>query len=325
MFMKTPIFLLILLGMCATLNAQSSLTVFSNETEFILYVNGQRKNADLATNVRATGINADFVKVKLTLKDPSTPEVTSSISLAQNDDATFELKKNKKGKYVLRFVSGKLSADEGATITDSDEKPAPKSDATTPMVNVSEKKTIEPAAAEEVTITQTQTSTSNSMNGSITINAGGEKVSMNMTISEPAVTSTTVSSTVTTTSTTTSSSNRNTTQYNEEEVEPAPSKGNNGDCAYSYLDFKDAIATIKSNTFTETQMSIAKQVTKDRCLTADQVTQIVNVFSMDEPKLEYAKYAYRYISDKKQAFKIVNAFSFESTKEEFTEFLDNQK
>ena len=88
----------------------------------------------------------------------------------------------------------------------------------------------------------------------------------------------------------------------------------------SPTEYADAKTSIESKSFEETKMTTAKQVGRDRCFTAEQVKGIMNTFSFEDTKLEFAKYAYERTYDIGNYYKLNDAFSFESSIEELNEY-----
>jgi hypothetical protein len=81
-------------------------------------------------------------------------------------------------------------------------------------------------------------------------------------------------------------------------------------------------ANIESKPFSDTKMSVARIATKSACLSVNQVKEVTKLFSMDDDKLAYAKFAYDYCVDKANYYEVSDAFSFSSTQEELMKFLD---
>jgi hypothetical protein len=58
-------------------------------------------------------------------------------------------------------------------------------------------------------------------------------------------------------------------------------------------------------------------------LSTDQIIEIVNLFSFEENKLDYAKFAYSKCVDKNNYFIVNDAFSFSSSTDELTEYIES--
>jgi len=89
-------------------------------------------------------------------------------------------------------------------------------------------------------------------------------------------------------------------------------------------DFARVISTIQRETFENTQLTVAKQITASNILCAAQIAQICNLFAFESTKLDFAKYAYPYCSDKNNYFLINDVFTFSSSKEELNKFIFRQ-
>ena len=66
---------------------------------------------------------------------------------------------------------------------------------------------------------------------------------------------------------------------------------------------------------------MAKQVVSDRCVTVDQVKGVMQLFSFEESKLDFAKFAYDHTYDLSNYYKLNDAFTFESSVDDLSTFL----
>jgi hypothetical protein len=133
---------------------------------------------------------------------------------------------------------------------------------------------------------------------------------------------------MTTTTTTTRTTTRTTTENAIDNTyqPPAAAPANKG-CvlAMSSSDFEKGKLTVSKQSFAESMMKSAKQMTKVNCMSIKQIRDIMDLFSFEESKLEYAKFAYEYCVDKKNYFQLTEAFSFSSSSDSLNEFLDAQQ
>jgi len=90
-------------------------------------------------------------------------------------------------------------------------------------------------------------------------------------------------------------------------------------------DFLDAKKTINESSFDETKLSSAKSIISSNCVSVDQVISICNLFSFEDKKLEFAKFAYGRTTDPRNYFKVANVLTFSDSKEELNEFIQNQR
>lgn len=88
--------------------------------------------------------------------------------------------------------------------------------------------------------------------------------------------------------------------------------------------FGAAMGTIQKQSFEDSKLKIAQQVFSSNCLTTAQVTQIMGLFSFEDSKLEFAKFAYGRTYDLGNYFMVNNAFTFSSSVDELNEFIAAQ-
>ena len=124
-----------------------------------------------------------------------------------------------------------------------------------------------------------------------------------------------VNETVTTTTTTTT--------INEAPVvNAAPVSA--GGCVNPVQDMAAIMAAIDDESFDEGKIIVAKQATSKKCLTVDQIKQIMEEFSFSKNKLSFAKYAYKRCYNPDDFYQVNGAFDFSSDKEEMNEFINDQ-
>lgn len=134
---------------------------------------------------------------------------------------------------------------------------------------------------------------------------------------------TTTSGSVTTTTTTTTTSTSGTpigSGNNVVVANPTPIvyvEGYSGvvGCAIPLTKIDAVKKAIEAEDFSENKMIVAKQATKNKCLTTAQVIEIAELFSFENEKLEYAKFAYAYTYDVDNYYQVNSVFSFSSSKE----------
>ncbi|MCW3122568.1 MAG: hypothetical protein JWQ38_2060 [Flavipsychrobacter sp.] len=87
--------------------------------------------------------------------------------------------------------------------------------------------------------------------------------------------------------------------------------------------FREAKQSIAASSFESTKISTAKTILTTNYICADQVMEICRMFSFDDSKLDFAKYAYSRTVDQNNYFKVSNVFSFSSSKESLNTFISN--
>ncbi len=93
-------------------------------------------------------------------------------------------------------------------------------------------------------------------------------------------------------------------------------------CQVSAKDFQDIKNQINKESFNNTKLNLAKQIIRSKeCFTTDQVTQLVKLFRYSDSQMEIAKFAYDYTTDKNNYYKVGNAFSFTSDRDELLRYI----
>ncbi len=96
-------------------------------------------------------------------------------------------------------------------------------------------------------------------------------------------------------------------------------------CQVTDIDFVQVKDAISKQSFNSTKVTVAKQViAAKQCFSADQVREIVKLFSFEDSRLEIAKYAYDYCIEKRNYFKVNDAFSFSSSTEELAKYINSK-
>lgn len=90
-------------------------------------------------------------------------------------------------------------------------------------------------------------------------------------------------------------------------------------------DFEQLKQTIKSEAFNDTKQSVAKQMITNNYFSSAQVKEIVQLFNFENSKLDIAKYAYKYTVDKNNYYNLLDAFAFNSSKNELLQYIQDNK
>lgn len=88
--------------------------------------------------------------------------------------------------------------------------------------------------------------------------------------------------------------------------------------------FSQMVTSVKNQSFSDDKQRVTKQILKSNCMTVDQLLDLLNEFSFDDAKLETAKFAYDYIYDVENYFKVFDIFSFSSSGEELEQYINNK-
>lgn len=88
-------------------------------------------------------------------------------------------------------------------------------------------------------------------------------------------------------------------------------------------DYSEMIKTVKKESVDGTKLEMAKTFFGNQNLSSAQVLGILKVFSFENSKVTFAKYAYSLTIDKSNYFKVYDAFSFSGSKKEMSEYIKN--
>ena len=176
---------------------------------------------------------------------------------------------------------------------------------------------------------------SNHMNGNMNVNMNINDASMNnamnqansnmavnMNVNETTTSNNNTSNTTNMAVNETVTTTTTTTTINEAPVAAAPVSL--GGCVNPVQDMGSIMAAIDDESFDEGKMIVAKQATSKKCLTVDQIKQIMDEFSFSKNKLDFAKYGYKRCYNPDDYYQVNGAFDFSSDKEEMNEFINDQ-
>lgn len=301
----------------AQLGPVGHLTIFSEDGDkFTLILNGEVINDVPQTNLRVEDLNQPYYNAKIKFEDKTLMDITkNNLMLTDVDgvfaDVTYKIKrdKNNKTKMKLNYFSSIpvqpdfIPPSNVHVIHYGQPRPVP--------VAV-------PVQQPVRGVTQTTTTTTTQTGGAsvgVGVNVGGVNmgVIINDNMGGGAVTQTTT--------TTTTVGGSHAIDYDA----PAPVRGCNGRSCMTPANFNAALATIKKQSFEDTQLKTAKQVIAANCLNVDQIIQIANTFSFEDNKLEFAKFAYDYCIEPRNYFKLNGIFSFSSNVDELSDYVQSRQ
>lgn len=314
--MKKSILLLAATLLSVSVFAQNklNLVIFSEDSEpFYAYVNGVRQNDKPESNVRITGLSPN-ISLRIAFENKALPELKKSMSLEAGFEHTARIKKDKQQQMKLQYfgqVALEESRNDVPTVAYHSAEAAP----------AGQDNTAETGPSVTSTTTTTRTSAAPGENVSVNINMSGVGISMQ--VSGTDADGTTMNTTSSTTVTSSSSSSGVQHVSSESASQPAVTPASSGCSApMPASSFGNMKKSVESKPFSDTRMSTAKVATKNSCLSVDQVKEICKLFSMDEDKLTYAKYAYDYCVEKANYYQVSEVFAFSSTTDEFNKFLE---
>jgi len=89
-------------------------------------------------------------------------------------------------------------------------------------------------------------------------------------------------------------------------------------------EFNKALAIIRNESFENSKLSTAKQVTSSNRLCVSQIIQICKLFSFEQTKLDFAKFAYRYCADPNNYYQLNEVFTYVASKDELRRFIEGR-
>lgn len=299
-----------------------NLVIFSEDGDpFFAYINGVKQNANPETNVKFTGLSPN-ISLRIEFQDKNLPQLKQTMALETGFEHTARIKRDMKKQLKLRYF-GQVPLSEAATGMNT----VAYHTADDPASDNSSSSNTNPSGNSNSSSTTIQTTNQTSTNGtdpsnvSVNINMGGVGINMNVNGMDNTNMNTTSSTTVTqSSSSSTSYSNTDNTQATQP-ADHSPKTVHGCKMAMSAASFSKMKESIEAKPFSDTKMSTAKVATKNNCLSVNQVKEIAKLFSMDEDKLAYAKYAYDYCIDKANYYQVSDVFSFSSSTDELNEFL----
>lgn len=288
-------------GQLLPMNPIGHLTVFSDDgTKFYLYLNGEKYNDAPEVNLRIEDLPNPYYDCKIVFENEMIPAISKNRLMITDynnvmHDVTYRIKADKRGKYsisVYSFVPVQQNMIRPANCAVYQYG--------TPH---------QPIIGSNGTVYRETIHTQNT----IGINAPGVNVNVNV----PGMT--------TTTTVTQYETYPNNPHYpNQPNLNNPNFQGTNYNrCQFAMNagDFENARRTVAANGFDETRLSSAQQIASSNCLSAGQISTLLNTFSFEETKLSFAKYAYIYCIDRGNYFNVINSFSFESSKIELNNYI----
>ncbi len=86
-------------------------------------------------------------------------------------------------------------------------------------------------------------------------------------------------------------------------------------------DYEAAYQMVSKESFDKSKLTLAQQVVSANPMSASQILGLCKLFSFESNKLEFAKFAYAYCTDKNKYFLLNEAFTYESSKRELDEYI----
>lgn len=333
--------------------SQNSIVSFYNDEglPFRVMMNGQWQNERPEANVKINNLMPISYKVRIVFLDTANGVVNDKINVRPGMEHFYLIKRKKvtaiekKTKSIGNTVSRDLnmkSEEEAAARYEEIENmnakfvlkiqnllplqgaPQPAQQPVQQPMQPTQRTTVVTSTPAPVGVQQSTTTTTTTVatpGVGANINGGGANVSMNINMGGFATGATVTEQTTTTT---TVGGGQQVVAQNHY-VMP----GYNGPVGCPWpMDagaFSQARNSINSKSFEDSKMTMAKQIIGSNCLTSAQVKEIMLMFSFEETRLDFAKFAYGRTFDIGNYFIVNDGFTFETSIDELNAYINGYR
>ncbi|MBX3101265.1 MAG: DUF4476 domain-containing protein [Bacteroidetes bacterium] len=338
--MKSLFTFLLCWGLCSSaLWAQPSALILSSDDgePLHLFVDGAQINELPATQIFSGPLDPGSHRLRVVVyQGADAIEVKKAGYMEPGMVYYATVMRNKKGEYIMRDYN--MVTWDGRNPLDTGQ-PAPVNPVTTNPNTTTYTETVNPGVTETRTNT-THTTNVNTGFSNTNVREDGDRVNMdvnmmgirvnvdvnanengmNMNYRDNMGTTSNTHTTGTTTSTTTTTTTTGT---------PAPHHGtpHRAGCPapMSSDALSAALGSIRSKSFEDTRLSVAKQVLNSNCLFSQDIAAICKLFDFEATRLDFAKYAYGRTFDPENYFVVNDVFDFESSITDLTNYIATQR
>ena len=299
---------------------KSNLIVFNNTgQQFFVILNGIRQNSIPQTNVKVEGLNPTSYKVKIIFADGVTGDIDKNVYLEPNMEYSAQVVIKSASKRSLKLynmvaLNASPYGGNASVVTYRSSESVVYSDqqvfgVTTPPQTTG---TVYTPAKPNLPAGQAQQGTHTHADGTVHDH--------NHQPVKP------------TSPTTHTHSDGTVHDHNHQPVKATPVNGTaivNADgtlMCRSALDNVDyVISGIKDASFSSDQVAFVQEELALKCISSDQAYRIVNAFTFDGDRIKISKFCYDHMTDKANASKLLDLFSFSSSKDELRKYFKTGK
>lgn len=167
--------------------AQMNAVIYSEAGEkFTLYLNGEAMNSTPQANVKLQGLSSEFYQARVDFQDAALADFSNNnFALHPGMEVTYQVKKNKKGEYVLRYYTeNPISANSTANSpANNDVKDFAVAD-DAPVNSNNQSGNTNATGGNTTIVTGTNTKPNNGGNVGMNINVDGVNMGMNVNVNE---------------------------------------------------------------------------------------------------------------------------------------------
>ena len=285
---------------------RSNFVIFSEKNDpFTLVINGQQINSSPTVNLKVSDLESGQYALRVVFNNPGIPGYEEVIFINSGNEVTYALQRDQYGNTKMRFINEfslvyrPIPPGNQQNIAYSGPIGLPPTNNVTPPAVISNP-VPQPGTLDVSVVTPPRDP---------------------VVVDPPQI----VAPTTTTVVTPPVIVAETTVVVIEEMAPPPPLPGYTGpigcESPMDDIAFEAVKGNINSKSFSDSKMRIAKQVARSNCLFTKQIRDIMNLFSFETDKLEFAKFAYDFTYDQGNYYKVNDAFSFENTISELDKFL----
>ena len=277
--------------------AQTSNLIFFTENgeRFSVVLNGMLQNEQPETNIKVTDLPAPSYKVKIVFDDPKLKEFNKTVYLNPGTETTYAVKFIKKKGYTFRLMNTYPVMNESEMVPGQ-------------MIVGYHPQGVSTNMGSATTIVNNTT-----INNNVSISANGKGNNVNVVNSNEGAGSQQAGSLT----------GLNNGGANNPSPYVLPDYTGIYGCPrpMSPGDFQSAKGSISSKNFEDSKLTIAKQIIQSNCLLSSQVKEIMLLFTFEDSRLDFAKFAYAYTLDLGNYYKVNDAFTFESSIDDLNKYV----
>jgi len=286
---------------------QGAFEIFSEMGEdFTVYLNQKQINAAPSARVTASHVEAGFYHIRVDFTDPSLPDFAkNNMSVENMVRSVFIVKMNRKGIYTMRF-NGSFPIDPDV----AEEQVA--SAHPTPAVVNAHTQGIDmqhPAFRQNTNAENVQVNMSLG-NAFQSLEAAAKSTETSMGTTDANIS---MDVSITESSRTLASPRGWDTPPDNQPVVHEISR------PMSLSDFSDYLQAIRQKSFEDSKLSTAKAPLRTQHLTSEQITQVMQAFTFEDTRIEFAIAAYHRCVDPGNYYKTHSALEFELSIQEIEE------
>jgi len=314
--MKKLVVLIFVLVNIKMVVAQNAEVIFFSEQlyPFTIFMNGVKYNEIPDQNVKIVGLNSGLYNIKIVFADQNLGEISRTIELLNGLERTFVIKEReitsgeKKLKKIGQTMQVGITKSREEVDQEQENIEEENSKLVLRLLNERRLENTQGRPVTEVVTTSTTVEEDDVTDIGVSVQINASEIRSDVVVSE-------------------SSSTSSISVASDQVIYVLPGYSGKIGCPFpvSEADFKSMKNSITSKSFEDSKLIIAKQLIDGNCFLSAQVKEIMMIFSFEDTRLELAKYAYGKTYDISNYYLLNDAFDFESSIEELSEYINSYK